>query len=178
MLRRILTAVCLAPLAAGLWQCNQAKPKPAGPSPYAATVVLKFTPMAQAALVKNKDTLVVNAYYYGDPTPQAAARADRLGRLELADEYDGWANNARRVPVAGHIDTALLPQIRGEPQLLVDVYSVTTIGAQDDLLHCKTWIGTVKMAQARSPVIGCELENGDKDSADDLVPADDASSSE
>jgi hypothetical protein len=169
MYRRFLAAACLLPLAAGLWQCDALKPKPKGPSPYAATLLLKFTPMAEAALAREKDTLVVYAYYYGDPTPQGAAKADKLGRLVLSDELDGWAADARRVPLKGNLDTSLLPLTRGEPQVMITAYSITPLGGQDDLLHCKTWVGTVKMAQAQPPVIGCELNNGDKDSADDLV---------
>ncbi len=167
MLRQILKAACLAPLALLLCQCDALKPK--APSPYAADVTLKFTPMAAAALAQAKDNIVVLAYFYGDPKPEAKAKADNLGRLVLGSERSGWSNNTRLVHLSGKIDASLLPSIRGEPQLLVSVYSVMPDGSSDDLIACKTWIGTVKGAQARSPVIGCELETGDKDSADDLV---------
>ncbi len=175
MLRRLLTAACLVPLATCLWQCDMGgKPKP--PSPYAATVRLVYTPMARAAMLRSKDTLVVNGYYYGNPTPQALKDADDLHRLALLDERDAWPGDVTQVTLTGNIDTSRLSGIRGEPQLLVAAYSVTNINAQDELIHCKTWIGTVKNAQARSPLIACELETGDKESADDLVAADAASS--
>jgi len=170
MLRKILKAVCLVPPALMLWQCDAFKPKT--PSPYASTVQLRFTPMAAAAMARAGDGFVVLAYYYGDPTPQARAKADKVGRLMLGEDRAGWSGNTRRVPLAGKVDTSLLPQIRGETQMLVNVYSVTKEGAADDLIVCTSWIGTVKMAQARSPVVGCELETGDSGDAHDLVDSD------
>jgi len=179
MFRKILKAVCLAPPALLLCQCDAMKPKPKAPSPYAYTVLLKFTPMAEAAMNRTKDTIDVDAYYYGDPTPAAASRADKLGRLVLGDETVGWSGNTRRVHLEGTIDASLLKDIRGEPQVLISVMSRTNPdAAQDQLIHCKTWIGTVKMARERSPVIGCELDAGDKESADDLTASAEAESSQ
>jgi hypothetical protein len=174
MLRRLFAGACLVPLALGLWQCDALRPKAA--SPYASTIRTAFTPMALADMARNKDNFAVIAYYYGDPTPQHREKLDEVGRLILGEERHGWTTNARRVPLDGDVDTSLLPQIRGQVQMLVTAYSVTPIGASDDLIHCKSWIGTVKMAQARPPLIACELENNDKDSADDIVAADDARS--
>ena len=176
MRHKILKAACLAPLALLLCQCDALTSRKA-PSPYASTVTLKFTPMAEAAMKSHNDNIVVAAYYYGDPVPAARARADKLGRLMLGQDRPGWSGNTRRVHLDGTVDTSLLPQIRGEPQMLVSAYSVTQDASSDDLIHCKTWIGTVKMAQAQPPLIGCELENGDKDSADDLAAAAEANSS-
>lgn len=172
MIGKILKAACLLPLTVGLCQCDSLKPKPKALSPYALKVRLAYTPMARAAMLDHKDTIVVNAYYYGDPTPQAAAKADTLHRLALSDEKYGWSVDTRLVKVDGNVDTALLPEIRGEPQLLASAYSITTDAARDELVACKTWIGTVKEAQSRAPLIACELETGDKDSADDIVAAD------
>ncbi len=172
MRRKILKAACLLPLTVGLCQCDSLKPKPKGPSPYAMTTRITYTPMARAAMIAHNDTLVLNAYYYGDPTPQAMAKADELHRLSLSDERYGWDVNTKAIKVDGNVDTTLLSDIRGEPQLLVHAYSVQADATQDELIHCKTWIGTVKEAQTRSPLIACELENGDKDSADDIVEAD------
>ena len=174
MLRRFLIAAGLVPMAACLWQCDTAKPK--GPSPYAVTVRIAFTPMARAAMDRTKDDIDVNGYYYGDPTPQALAKADALHRLVLLDESASWPGNITHVTLTGNIDTSQLSNIRGEPQLLVTAYSVTDIKAQDELIHCKTWIGTVKNAQARPPLIACELETGDTEDADALIAADAGSS--
>jgi len=178
MFRRLLTLACLAPLAAGLGSCEQAKPK--SPLPYAWNVRMAFTPMALKEMAKDNDTFAVLAYYYGDPTPQArndpkASKAiDALSRLIVGEERYGWTTDQRRVHLDGQIDTSLLPFTRGDVQVLVTAYSVTKEGASDDLIACKSWIGTIKMAQKEPPLIACELENGDKDSADDLVAADEA----
>ena len=162
-----LKAACLAPLVLLLCQCDAFKPK--APSPYASTVTLRFTPMAAATMTHEGDGFVVLAYYYGDPTPHATAKIDKLGRLMIGEDRSGWSGNTRRVHLDGTVDTSLLPQIRGEPQMLINVYSVTKEGAADDLIDCTSWVGTVKMAQAQSPVVGCELENGDAGDAHDLV---------
>jgi len=181
MLRRLLAMACLVPLVAGLGACGQSRPK--APSPYAWNVRMAFTPMALKEMAKNNDTFAVLAYYYGDPTPQARSvpaankAIDALGRLIVGEERYGWTANQRRVHLDGNIDTSLLPNIRGDVQVLVSAYSVTKEGASDDLIACKTWIGTIKMAQEKPPLIACELDNGDKDSADDLVAADEASAS-
>jgi len=176
MLHRLLKLACLAPLPLFLWQCHAEKPKPRAPTPYVTTVRIAYTPMALAAMIHNKNTLAVDAHYYGDPTPQALPKADKLGRLALSDERYGWSSDARRVQFDGNIDTSLLPEIRGEPQLMIGAESLGPDGVSDDLMSCKTWIGTVKMAQAKPPLIACELDTGDKDSADDIVAADDAGS--
>ena len=175
MIQKSLKVLCLAPLAIGLCQCDGLKSKPKAPSPYAASVRLAYTPMARAAMIANKDTLVVNAYYYGDPTPQSVGKADELHRISLSDERYGWTVDAHEIKIDGNIDTSLLPEIQGAPQLLVHAYSIKPDATQDELLRCKTWIGTVKEAQARAPLIACELEDGDKASADDMVAADRAS---
>jgi hypothetical protein len=143
--------------------------KPKAPSSYGSTVLLKFTPMAVAAMAREKDTFAVDAYYYGDPTPQAASRADHLHRLPLGEDQYGWSANTRRVHLEGKIDTSLLTDIRGEPQVLISARSITPMGGSDELIDCTTWIGTVKMAQAQPPVVGCALETGDKVDKDDLL---------
>ncbi len=176
MTNKILKAACLLPLVVALCQCAPAKPK--GPSPYASSVRMAFTPMAMAALTQAKDSFVVVAYYYGDPTPAAQKNVDDVGRLALGEDRDAWALNTHLVHLAGNIDTSLLSQVRDAPQVLITAHASTPIGGDDDILHCKTWIGTVKNAQEKPPLIACELENGDKDSADDIVAADDASSSQ
>lgn len=175
MHRKLFAGACLVPLALGLWQCDAFKPKAA--SPYASTVRMAFTPMSLADMARNKDTFAVIAYYYGDPIPQHREKLDEVGRLILGEERHGWTSNARRVPLDGDVDTSLLPQIRGQVQMLVTAYSVTPMGASDDLIHCRSWIGTVKEARERPPLVACELDNNDKDSADDIVAADDAGSS-
>ena len=172
-----LKLACLASLPLLLCQCQAEKPKPKGPTPYAATIRIAYTPMALAAMIRNQNTLAVDAYYYGYPTPQALPKADKLGRLALSDERLGWSSDTRRVRFDGNVDTSLLPEIRGEPQLMVGAESLGPDGVSDDLLSCKTWIGTVKTAQARPPLIACELDTGDKASADDIVAADEAGSS-
>jgi hypothetical protein len=177
MLRQILKAACLAPLALLLCQCDALMPRPKV-SPYASTVRMAFTPMALAKMNEIKDNFVLVAYYYGDPTPQALKKADELGRLNLGEERYAWTPNARTVHLDGPIDVSLLPQIRGPVQALITAYSATPIGAADDLIHCTTWIGTIKELQAHAPLIACELDNNDKDSADDIVAADQSSSSE
>ena len=176
MLHKILKAACLLPLVLLLCQCDVLKPT--APSPYASSVRMAFTPMARAAMDRDKDNFAVVAYYFGDPVPQAVKKADAVGRFILGEERFGWTTNTKRVHLDGKFDTSLLPQIRGDVQVLITAYSVTPIGASDDLIHCRSWIGSVKMAQERPPLIACELENNDRDSADDLVVADEASSSE
>jgi len=174
MLRRLLTAACLIPLPLLLCQCDVLKPK--APSPYASNVRLAFTPMSLASMAREKDTIVVVVYYYGDPVPQHREKLDDVGRLILGEERHGWTTDARRIPLDGTFDRSLLPQIRGQVQMIVTAYSILPDAASDDLIHCRTWIGTVKMAQARAPLVACELENNDKNSAEDIVAADDASS--
>ena len=173
MRRTVVKLVCLAALPWLLWQCA---PHPKAPAPYASTVRLAFTPKSQAAMARYKDNIAIVAYYYGDPVPQHKEPLDPAGRLILGEERHGWTANARRAPLDGAVDAALLPQIRGPVQMLVTAYSVQPVGASDDIIHCKSWIGTVKEAQERSPLVACEMEDNDTDSADDIVAADEASS--
>ena len=185
MRHRVFKLAGLAVLALLLCQC-QWLPKP--PSPYASDVRLAFTPTSLASMGRQQDTIVVVAYYWGDPLPQhhetadgvarviQGGKVDAVGRFILGEERYGWTIEARKVHLDGNFDRSLLPQIRGPVQMLVTAYSIQPNGASDDLIHCRTWIGTVKMAQERAPLIACEMNNNDKDSAEDLVAADDASS--
>ncbi len=177
MRHKWLKLAALASLPLLLCQCQAEKPKAKGPTPYAVAVRIAYTPMALAAMIRNKDTLAIDAYYYGDPTPQALAKADTLHRLALGDERYGWPPSTHRVQFNGNVDTSLLPQIRGEPQLLIDAQPLASDGSSVDLVSCRTWIGTVKIAQAKPPLIACELDTGDKASADDILAADNAGSS-
>ncbi len=188
MRHKVLKLACVAALPLLLCQCEGLKPKT--PSPYASNVRLAFTPMSLADMADKKDTIVVVAYYFGDPLHPGresvsdadrliqGAKVDAVGRFILGEERYGWSLDARRVHLDGNFDKSLLPQIRGPVQMIVTAYSIQPDAASDDLIHCKTWIGTVKMAQERPPLIACELENGDKASADDIVAADTASSSQ
>jgi len=151
----------LLPLVFALTDCNRIEAlfKPKKPSPYAFDLILKMSPRAEAALKRPDAGLVVYASYYGDAAPAYRARADKLNRIYLGEEYWTYSGHARRVHLHGEpIDTARLSQTRdGQPQALVSV--TLAQGDPDDMMACHDYIGPIRLAQQQIPVLDCEFES-------------------
>jgi len=156
--RRLLKVVSLWVLSLVLCHC-QAGSTSRIPSPYAIDFRTKLTPKAQVSLRTSGDSLVVAAYYFGDPKPAFTSQADAVHRLQLQEERFALSGNTRRFHLSGNLDPAKLAEIVGEPKVLINLYSALPVGASDDLIYCHSWIGTVRQARMSPPVIACEFED-------------------
>jgi len=155
----------LGSMVLSLSQCDapepQPKPAPKAPSSYAYQVRLNLSVRAAKAIKAAKDRIDVTALYYGDPRPGHRFATDSLNRIELGDEEAGAAADSHVVSMTGEFDTAKLSQIRGEPQLLISVFSTDPVGNPDTVLACHSWIGLMSEVRHTPPVIDCDLASGD-----------------
>lgn len=146
------------PLVFAVTGCEKPKPKAAPAGTYAFDLMVKLSPKAEAAMKTSPDGFVVDAWYYGDALPAHRDKADQFGRIFLGDENWNFSANARKMHLHGEpIDMDTLAQVRdGQPLVNLTVESVA--GNLDNPLKCHTFIGTVRQAQQKTPVLTCELD--------------------
>lgn len=155
----IAKSLAVLPLVVALAHCDQTpKPVAAKPGTYAFDVSLKMSPRAEAALKTSPNPMVVDAWYYGDAAPAFHDKADTMGRIDLGDENWNFSANARRMHLKGEaVDVSKLPQIRNG-EVLVFLTVETGAGTPENPVNCHAYIGSVRLAQQRPPVLTCEFD--------------------
>lgn len=135
------------------------------PSPYAFEVNLTLTPRAAEKLVATNERVIVASMYFGVPVSDTAPGIDDHG-MEVGlggDDIEVAPENAVvKAPGTG-FDPTYLTSIKGDPEVLVNVYSARKTHA-DNLLSCGIYQGPVSMAQKQPVDIQCDLiydENGE-----------------
>lgn len=129
-------------------------------------LTLSFSDKASETLLSRNEEVIVAAYYYADPTPEGAAFADDVGRINLGTQE-------LRLPVAdGPVDvtgdgirTEMLQWVAdGSIGVNVNVFSAR-LSSPDNLLSCDIIDGSIADAQAAEPVaLHCSLISEDADS--------------
>ena len=154
----IAKLLAVLPLAMTLTNCDKPKPKTAPAGTYAFDVMVRLSPKAEAAMKTSPDGFVVDAWYYGDALPAHRDKADQFGRIFLGDENWNFSANARKMHLHGEpIDLDKLAQVRdGQPMVNLTVESVA--GNPDNPLKCHAFIGPVRQAQQKTPVLTCEFD--------------------
>ena len=84
------------------------------------------------------------------------------GEIEVAPE-----NATVNVPGAG-FDTTYMKSVKGEPEVLVNVYSARKTH-ENNLLNCGIYQGPVTMAQKKPVDIQCDLIDGLNEDGDVVV---------
>lgn len=127
------------------------------PSPYAFEVQLTLTQRAAEQLMKSSERVIVDAMYWGVPTPVAASSADEIGQIPLGEDAVEVApgNAVVKVPGAG-FDAGRITSVDGGPQVLVNVYSARKTH-EDNLLSCGPYEGPLAKAQEKPVAIECDL---------------------
>lgn len=120
-------------------------------------VIVSLSPMAQDRLARLPEGILVTADYYGDPTPEAAAHVDQIGRIALA------AETISLPPAAGiaHITGAGIPAqslgwIDGPVYVNVNVASARQSGP-DNILSCDFFDGALDHATTAPIELYCAL---------------------
>jgi hypothetical protein len=137
----------------------------APPSPHAFEVSLTLTPRAAEKLATTNERVIVNAMYFGLAVSADAPGVDDHG-MEVglgSDEVEVPPENAVVKAPGSGFDPTHIASIKGEPEVLVNVYSARKSHA-DNLLSCGIYQGPVKMAQQKPVEIQCDLiydENGE-----------------
>ena len=130
------------------------------PSPYAFEVNLTLTPRAAETLVAAKEQVIVDAMYFGMAISEDAPGVDEhgmdvhLGSNEIAVDP---VNAVVKAPGTG-FDGTNIASIKGEPEVLVNVYSSGVKQPQgNNKLDCGIYQGPVAMAQKQPVPIACDL---------------------
>ena len=128
------------------------------PSPHAFEVHLTLTPRAADQLAASGERVIVDAMYFGEAVSADALGVDEHG-VEVglgSDQIEVDPVNALvKAPGTGFDDTNIA-SIKGEPQVLVNVYSARRTHT-DNLLSCGPYQGPVAMAQKLPVAISCDL---------------------
>ncbi len=128
------------------------------PSPYAFEINVTFTPRAVEQLLATKERVTVDASYFGIAVSETAPGVDDHGMdVGLGGdmiEIDP-ANALVTTPGTG-FDATNIASIKGEPEVLVNIYSARRTHA-DNILSCGIYQGPVKMAQEKPVDIRCDL---------------------
>lgn len=149
----------------------EAKPAVEAPGPHAFEIGLTLTPRAADKLVAMRERVVVDAMYFGLPVREDAPGIDAHGEHVAlgADRVEvDPANAVVKAPGTG-FDATHIKSVRGEPEVLVNVYSARRAHA-DNLLSCGSYQGPVTMAQKQPVAIACDLIDGPETPPDRLEP--------
>lgn len=134
----------------------------AGPAnPYAFDVNLTLTARAAERLASTDERVIVDAMYYGLPASDDAPGLNREGmEIGLGASEIEIAPQSVAVKVTGEgFDTTYMNSVKGEPEVLVNVYSARKTHA-NNLISCGIYQGPVSMAQKKPVDIQCDLIDG------------------
>ena len=100
---------------------------------------------------------MVSAFYFGDPKPNAPAKAtDEMGQVHLGNQ-DIELHDAGNALFDGRaIDHKALAYVDGDPQVNVNVYSGRH-SSEDNLLDCDFFEDAIQIAHAKPIAIHCGL---------------------
>jgi hypothetical protein len=147
-----------------------AAPEAEATSPYAFEVNLTFTPRAAEKLASTSELVTVAAMYFGQPVSEGAPGVDdHVMEVSLGgDEVEAGPQNAIvKAPGTG-FDATYLTSVKGEPEVLVNVYSARKTH-ENNLLNCGIYQGPVSMAQKKPVEIQCDLIDGLNEDGDVVV---------
>lgn len=141
-----------------------------GPNPYGFEINLTLTPRAAERLASTDERVIVAAMYFG-----AAISADAPGVDEHvmevglgSDEIEVGPVNARVQAPGTGFDPANIKSIKGEPEVLVNVYSARKTH-ENNLISCGLYQGPVTMARKQPVDIACDLIEGLNEDGDVVV---------
>lgn len=133
------------------------KPKPERPGPYAFDVTLKMSPKSEVAM-KDAVGISTEAYYFGQKAGAPLDYTVRQNRVELGDERWDLQPGVRRLHFEGTAirKSDLAQTSDSEARVLVTVDIVSK--DPEYVLTCKNYVGAIRQAQQRPPVIKCEFD--------------------
>jgi len=139
-------------------------------TPYGFDVQLTLTPRAAERLAGTDEAVIVSAMYYGLPVSDTAPGLDEHGvEIGLGGDDVEVAPQSALVVVPGMgFDAANIASVKGEPEVLVNVYSARKTH-ENNLISCGIYQGPVAMAQKKPVDIQCDLIDGLNEDGDVVV---------
>jgi|GEM_PF-1273297 len=157
----VLALACLSLIQCSKYKADGGKDGQSfAPDPARAfEVSAELTSRAAERLKALGDNLVIDTSYYGYPTDAAREKANRLHQIDLGQEKIVVAPPGFGAHMLGRMNTKGVADItNGEVMLLVNGYSVTPVGAKDDQVACNYYRARIDQAQAKPPVLQCDIE--------------------
>jgi hypothetical protein len=130
---------------------------------FAFDVELTLSDKAAMRLKMRHESVVVSAYYSGEPKKDAEGHVNQIGTIDLGTENVEVVGAPGLVKVTGtKIDIRRLDWIKGPVLLNVNVYSGRHASA-DNILACDFFDGKLSAAVRKTPVLHCSLiEEGER----------------
>lgn len=125
---------------------------------YGFDVALTFTPAATAKLKALGKPAVVDAFYYGLPTPATAGKVDEDGHITLGQNFTTADGQNQTVSLTGNaVDPAMLDKIKDKAvSVTVRAYLDPTAGVAN-VLNCSQFDGPLTNAQTKAVTISCDV---------------------
>ena len=139
-------------------------------TPYGFDVQLTLTPRAAEKLAQTDEAVNVAAMYYGLPVSDTVPGIDEHG-MEIGlgrDDVEVAPQSALVVASGDGFDPTYLTSVKGEPEVLVNVYSARKTH-ENNLLSCGIYQGPISMAQKKPVDIDCDLIEGLSEDGDLIV---------
>ncbi len=138
-------------------------PPPMADTPYAFDIALTLTPAAKTKLERLHEKIGVSAWYSGLPNAAGKPKAEEDGQVEFGADEPVLEPDTSLVHIpGGGLDTSRLKYIKGDPLVLINVYSARKAAA-DNLLECTIFEDTIRKAQTAPVAIGCKLIEPDRE---------------
>ena len=112
---------------------------------------IRLSSDAQQAVSSKGDSIIVEAIYAGDPTPESQNQVNALGLIELGKTSQTLSASGPVGFDKSSIDAARRPLIVGQPQVILNVRS------KQGLIACPMYWESVKVASEKVVDIDCTL---------------------
>jgi len=119
-------------------------------------VYVNLSDRARERLAMPPDTIIVAAYYFGDPIPQALAQANQIGQIDLGRSQVDLRTAGLATFDGSAMEPAKLSLLQGPPQVNINVYSGRRSSA-DNLLDCDFFQDTLAVAAVSQINLYCKL---------------------
>lgn len=149
MIARVVTAFLLA---AALVPAGRAE----APAAHGFDLTLKLSDGLVAELSAKNETIILAAWFYGDPNAEGASEVDEMGLIQLGEERAEVPPAAGPVRINGALDPAKLALIEGGVKVNVNVFSGRK-SSEDNLISCDFIDGPVEDLTAAPTEIFCGL---------------------
>lgn len=149
MVFRILPAACMA---VALSVSARAEEPPLG-----FDLTLSLSEKLTAELTARGETIIVAAWYYGDPNAAGAEHVDEMDLIQLGEERIEVAPAAGPIRVTGgQVDAGKLGYVEGGVKVNVNTFSGRK-SSEDNLISCDFIDGPVEELTAAPTEIFCGL---------------------
>ena len=109
-----------------------------------------------AELTAKNETIIIAAYFYGEPNEKGATEIDEMGQIRLGEERTEIPPAPGPVPINGLLDPGKLTLIEGGASVNVNIFSGRK-SSEDNLISCDFIDGPVAELTAQPTEMFCGL---------------------